>query len=146
MRLILRIITFTIALLLFGAMTEGWSQTLQRQVIASGGNQQSGSGATLRCTFGQAVIGQVNSSGNSGHLGYWQAFSSGPEYLCGDASGDGRVNVSDAVYVIKFVFSGGNPPEPYQAGDANCDSKVNVSDAVWIINFVFNGGSPPCDC
>jgi CubicO group peptidase (beta-lactamase class C family) len=67
------------------------------------------------------------------------------EYICGDASGDEAVNVSDAVYIINYVFVGGNPPNPFKAGDANCDNSVNVSDAVWIINYVFVGGNSPCD-
>ena len=64
---------------------------------------------------------------------------------CGDANGDTNVNISDAVYIIGYVFSGGNPPKPYISGDVNCDSAVNVSDAVYLINFVFSGGSEPCD-
>ncbi len=67
--------------------------------------------------------------------------------ICGDANDDGSVNVSDAVYIINFVFVGGNPPQPIQAcGDANSDASVNVSDAVYIINFVFVGGGAPTDC
>ena len=68
-----------------------------------------------------------------------------PQYICGDANDDTMVNVSDAVYIINFVFSGGNAPDPYESGDANCDASVNVSDAVWVINYVFSGGNTPCD-
>ncbi len=68
-----------------------------------------------------------------------------PEYICGDANSDASVNVSDAVYIINYVFVGGNPPVPLQSGNANCDGSVNVSDAVWIINYIFIGGNDPCD-
>ena len=68
-----------------------------------------------------------------------------PPYVCGDANSSGSVNVSDAVAIINFVFSGGTPPNPLISGDTNCDSKVNVSDAVYIINYVFSGGNAPCD-
>jgi hypothetical protein len=66
-------------------------------------------------------------------------------YICGDANSDGTANVSDAVYIINYVFIGGNPPSPPASGDVNCDSTVNVSDAVWVINYVFVGGNKPCD-
>jgi hypothetical protein len=67
--------------------------------------------------------------------------------ICGDANNDGTVNVSDAVYIINYVFVGGGEPQPVLAcGDANGDGMVNVSDAVWIINYVFVGGGPPGDC
>ncbi len=65
--------------------------------------------------------------------------------MCGDAGNDKAVNVSDAVYIINFVFIDGQQPIPYEAGDANCDGVVNVSDAVWIINYVFISGNEPCD-
>jgi hypothetical protein len=69
------------------------------------------------------------------------------EGICGDANNDGVVNVSDAVYIINYVFVGGGEPQPVLAcGDANSDGVVNVSDAVWIINYVFVGGGPPGDC
>jgi hypothetical protein len=69
------------------------------------------------------------------------------EGICGDANEDGTVNVSDAVYIINFVYVGGDPPEPVLAcADANSDAAVNVSDAVYIINYVFTGGAPPEDC
>jgi hypothetical protein len=66
-------------------------------------------------------------------------------YICGDANSDETVNVSDAVYIINYVFAGGEPPDPLEAADANCDSTCNVSDAVYIINYVFTGGNEPCD-
>lgn len=62
----------------------------------------------------------------------------------GDANGDGTINVSDAVYIINYVFVGGAAPNPMIAGDPNCDTAVNVSDAVYLINYIFVGGPAPC--
>ena len=108
---------------------------------------------------GAIFSGQASVS-ESGWYQYYFEFSDGVEivttavdsiyvdlvtYICGDANADSMVNVSDAVYVINYVFSGGNPPNPLESGDANCDSLVNVSDAVYIINYVFSGGHSPCD-
>jgi len=63
----------------------------------------------------------------------------------GDTNGDCSINVSDAVYIINYVFITGSPePLPYLAGEVNCDGSVNVSDAVYIINYVFVSGPPPC--
>ncbi len=67
------------------------------------------------------------------------------EHLLGDANKDGLLNVSDAVYIINYVFVSGSPaPTPLMIADANCDAAVNVSDAVYIVNYVFVDGPPPC--
>jgi hypothetical protein len=69
----------------------------------------------------------------------------GPDYMCGDADGDEIVNVSDAVYLITYIFAGGLAPDPMEAGEVNCDEIVNVSDVVYLITYIFAGGPPPCD-
>ena len=83
--------------------------------------------------------GSINPTFNNGNGAHCMPYVN----KCGDANNDQSVNVSDAVYIINYVFSGGNPPDPIETGDANCDSSVNVSDAVYIINYVFVPGSPP---
>ena len=67
-----------------------------------------------------------------------------PPYLCGDANGDHAANISDAVFLIAYIFAGGPAPTHYLSGDANCDSLVNISDTVYLIAFIFGGGPAPC--
>jgi hypothetical protein len=67
-------------------------------------------------------------------------------YEPGDANGDGNVNVSDAVYVLAYVFAAGPVPEPYSSADTDCNRVVNVSDTVFLINYVFGEGQPPVYC
>ncbi len=64
-------------------------------------------------------------------------------YVCGDANADDAVNVSDAVYIINYIFTSGPAPQPLAAADANGSGTVNVSDAVYLINFIFTSGPPP---
>ena len=64
---------------------------------------------------------------------------------CGDCNADGTANITDAVYLITYIFGGGPPPNPLASGDANCDGTVNVTDAVYLIQYIFAGGPPPCD-
>lgn len=64
--------------------------------------------------------------------------------FCGDADGSGLLNISDAVYLILYIFSGGPAPNPLMSGDANCSDNVNISDAVYLINYIFSGGPAPC--
>ncbi len=67
------------------------------------------------------------------------------QYICGDANNDAEVNVSDAVWIVNYIFIGGPAPVPLLSGEVNCDGSVNVSDAIWIANYVFIGGNDPCD-
>ena len=78
-------------------------------------------------------------------LGAFEPGCNQTQYVCGDANDDERVNVSDAVYIINYVFNGGLEPEPLESGEVNCDGRVNISDAVYLINYVFSGGHDPCD-
>lgn len=71
------------------------------------------------------------------------AFTIDP-YICGDANGDGSVNIGDAVYIIGYVFRGGPAPVPVAAADVNLDGNVNIGDAVYLVNNIFRGGPEPC--
>lgn len=63
--------------------------------------------------------------------------------LPGDANGDGLVNLSDAIYILNYLFKGGPAPDPMEAGDANGSGNVDLSDAIYILNYLFKGGDPP---
>ncbi|MFH2056001.1 MAG: dockerin type I repeat-containing protein, partial [bacterium] len=65
----------------------------------------------------------------------------------GDADNDGSINITDAVYIIAYIFSSGPAPLPVDlAGDADCDDITNIADAVAIIDYIFSGGEyPPCN-
>jgi hypothetical protein len=67
-------------------------------------------------------------------------------FVCGDADNNGMVNVSDAVYLVAYVFGGGAAPVPLRLGDVDCSGFVNVSDAVYLIVYIFGGGQGPCGC
>jgi hypothetical protein len=67
-----------------------------------------------------------------------------PIYTLGDANGDATVDISDAVFLIAYIFSGGATPDPLLAGDANCDGTVDISDVVYLIAYIFSGGAAPC--
>jgi uncharacterized delta-60 repeat protein len=61
----------------------------------------------------------------------------------GDVNRDGKVSISDIVYLINYLFKGGPPPDPLTSADCNCDGKPSISDVVFLINYLFKGGPPP---
>lgn len=62
---------------------------------------------------------------------------------CGDADGSGTFSISDAVYLINYIFAGGPAPTPTCRGDADGSGTVSISDAVYLINYIFAGGPIP---
>ncbi len=68
-----------------------------------------------------------------------------PDYICGDANGDGMLSLSDCVWMMDFFFLHGPDPVYYLSGDLNCDQDLSVSDLIWLINYLWWSGSAPCD-
>jgi hypothetical protein len=65
------------------------------------------------------------------------------DFLRGNANGDTQVDISDAIYMLNYLFLGG-PDLPCKAsGDANGDANVDISDGIYLLNFLFLGGPTP---
>nr|NIT55251.1 hypothetical protein [Fodinibius sp.]NIW43588.1 hypothetical protein [Gammaproteobacteria bacterium]NIY23835.1 hypothetical protein [Fodinibius sp.] len=66
--------------------------------------------------------------------------------MCGDANDDGKLDVSDALWILNYS-AGGPPPMPQVlCGDANGNGFVNLADFVYIIDYIFIGSPAPGDC
>jgi hypothetical protein len=57
----------------------------------------------------------------------------------GDATADGTVELTDAVYLVNHLFLGRQAPDCLDAADANDDGHTDVSDAVADLGFLFLG-------
>ncbi len=68
-----------------------------------------------------------------------------PIPICGDVNADREITISDAVYMINYIFMGGDEPDPIETGEVNCDGRISLVDAVYIINYIFADGYEPCD-
>ncbi len=60
-----------------------------------------------------------------------------------DANTDGRVDISDPLFVLSALFLEGQAPTCADAADANDDGSVDISDAVFSLLHLFAGGAPP---
>jgi hypothetical protein len=63
---------------------------------------------------------------------------------CGDVNADAGIDIDDVVYLITYIFGGGEPPVASEAADVNCSGGVDIDDAVYIITYIFSSGPPPC--
>jgi hypothetical protein len=60
--------------------------------------------------------------------------------------GDGVVDIADVVFLLNYLFKGGDPPEPLIEGDTSCDGIVDLSDVIILLNYLFKGGPVPKCC
>ena len=97
-------------------------------------------------TYWVQVSGFESASSGAYNLTMTGSDGVGP-FLRGDCNGDGLFagQVTDAVYLLNFNFSGGPAPGCDAACDANADGSVfgAVTDAILMLNFNFLGGPPP---
>jgi hypothetical protein len=73
----------------------------------------------------------------------------------GDATQDGKLDLSDAIWLLEFLFQGGHSlpcdgagaagPNPGALAllDSNGDGRLDLSDAVFVLAFLFQGGNHP---
>ncbi len=60
-------------------------------------------------------------------------------YVRGEVNGDGSVDVSDPLYLLNFLFIGGDPPRPFVAADTNVDWRIDIADAIYLLTVLFVG-------
>jgi hypothetical protein len=65
-------------------------------------------------------------------------------YIIGDANNNYRIDVTDVILVINYLFIHGPAPCPYHSGDTNSDRIIDVRDVVCLINYLFCGFPFPC--
>lgn len=61
----------------------------------------------------------------------------------GDANHDRGVNVSDAIFLNSYLYSGGPAPPCMNEADANDDGHLDGADPVYILGWLYSGGPAP---
>ncbi len=106
----------------------------------------------VTCNFADDTVTEIDSSGGvlaRFHVGDGPlAIAKYPDCfaLKGDADFSGAINISDAVYLVNYIFAGGHAPVVSGGGDMDCNNQNSISDVVKIINYIFANGSGPCGC
>ncbi|MEE3053929.1 MAG: hypothetical protein VYB34_09350, partial [Planctomycetota bacterium] len=61
----------------------------------------------------------------------------------GDADANGAMQLTDAVFVLLYLFSGGGEPPCMEASDADDNGALQLTDAVYVLLYLFSGGDAP---
>jgi len=66
-------------------------------------------------------------------------------FLRGDSNRDGKVQLSDAVHILGYLFLGSEAPACLDAADTTDDGKIDLTDAVYVLGHLFLGGPAPLE-
>ena len=80
---------------------------------------------TVRTTGGEAVLQNAYEC------------VGGTLFKRGDANADGELDISDAIFLLSYLFGSGRIPRCEKAGDANGDGTIDLGDVVRILGFLF---------
>jgi hypothetical protein len=67
----------------------------------------------------------------------------GAAFRRADANADGKVDISDGVSILGYLFLGGSPPTCLDAADADDSGGLEITDAIYVLNHLFVGGPAP---
>jgi hypothetical protein len=67
----------------------------------------------------------------------------GGRFHRGDTDGDGRTDITDAVFLLVFAFLGGEAPGCLDSADVDGSGVIDITDAVFLLAFHFLGGPAP---
>jgi hypothetical protein len=70
-------------------------------------------------------------------------FAYGGEFIRCDWSGDGTVDISDAIGLVNYLFLGAKASECLVSGDCNSDGNRDLSDVLKAVNYLFLGAPEP---
>jgi len=67
---------------------------------------------------------------------------------CGDVDYSWQVDIDDVMYLLAYIFTGGDAPYPgWCIGDVDQSGGVDIDDVVYLLAYIFaNGASPAPNC
>ena len=60
----------------------------------------------------------------------------------GDVDGNGTVELTDAVFILGYLFQGQGAPGCLETADSDDNGQVDISDAIRLLGWLFLGGEP----
>ena len=61
----------------------------------------------------------------------------------GDGDSNCAVDITDAIFILRYLFLSGAPPRCQDAADADDSGLLQITDPIYILNYLFLGGAAP---
>jgi hypothetical protein len=65
------------------------------------------------------------------------------QFVRGDANADGQIGLSDAVFILSFLFVNGSAPKCSDAADVDDNGIIQITDAIYLLSHLFLGAKAP---
>ena len=63
-----------------------------------------------------------------------------------DSDPANETTISDLIYLVDYMFSGGPTPTCPRAADINGSLTLDIADLIYLVDYMFTGGYPPLPC
>jgi hypothetical protein len=90
-----------------------------------------------------AVDGSGGDSGTVALSWRFEPQEGAARFLRGDVVDDGKLDLTDAVVIVDYLFVGGAVPPCLKAADVDDSGDIDLTDAVHLLGHLFLGGPPP---
>jgi hypothetical protein len=98
---------------------------------------------TIECSFEFGGIDGDRTEIMRRYLEFLDAGTLGLRFSRGDVDASGKVDLSDAIRTLSFLFQGGSVRDCLDAADVNDDGAVDITDPIRTLSFLFLGDSQP---
>jgi hypothetical protein len=99
--------------------------------------------ATEYCYTVKSIAGGVESAATASKCATTLPGGGGAQFRRGDADGSGKLDLTDAIFTLQFLFMGGKAPDCKDAADTDDSGKLDLTDAIASLQFQFMGGAAP---
>jgi hypothetical protein len=117
------------------------------KVAEAGGTSYTDTGlaaATRYCYTVKSKVGAVESA-FSAEACATTTGGPGGGFKRGDSDASGKLDLTDAIATLQFLFMGGTEPPCKDAADTDDSGKLDLTDAISALQFLFMGGAPPAN-
>lgn len=66
-----------------------------------------------------------------------------PEFVRGDVVVDARIQITDAISILLYLFAGSVEPACLDSADVDDDGRITVTDPLVLLNYLFDGARTP---
>jgi hypothetical protein len=79
----------------------------------------------------------------TGEVEVFEGSPAQPLFRRGDADTSGVLELTDGVFVLNFLFAGGDRPPCRDAADTDDTGLIELTDGVFLLTWMFLGGPEP---